>query len=137
MSDLLHHLRATTRNITSRDHLGQPARVLTAVRTYNAPMEDVWDALTNGERIPRWFLPISGDLRVGGHYQFEGNAGGEVLACEPPSLLRISWVMGEPSPDSFSEVEVRLTPVDGGTQFELVHTATVPLLLVRARQSDA
>jgi hypothetical protein len=34
--------------------------------------------------------------------------------------------MGEPTPDSFSEVQVRLSPVDGGTLFELEHTATVP-----------
>jgi hypothetical protein len=34
--------------------------------------------------------------------------------------------MGEPSPDTFSEVEVRLTTVDDGTLLELVHTSTVP-----------
>jgi uncharacterized protein YndB with AHSA1/START domain len=95
-------------------------------RTYKAEIEDVWDALTTAERINRWFLPVSGDLRLGGHYQFEGNAGGEILACEPPSLLRISWVMGEPTPESFSEVEVRLSRADAGTLFEMEHTAHVP-----------
>ncbi len=95
-------------------------------RTYTADIEDVWDALTTAERINRWLLPIIGDLKLGGHYQLEGNASGQILACEPPRLLRVSWVMGEPSPDSFSEVEVRLTPADAGTVFELEHTATVP-----------
>src|SRR5882724_8555264 len=28
-----------------------------------------WDAMTNAERIPRWFLPISADLRLSGRYQ--------------------------------------------------------------------
>ena len=95
-------------------------------RTYAADIEDVWDALTTAERINRLFLPMSGDLRLGGHYQFEGNAGGEILACEKPNLLRVSWVMGEPTPDNFSEVEVRLSQAGTGTLFEMEHTATVP-----------
>ena len=31
--------------------------------------------------------PISGDLRLGGRYQLQGNAGGEILVCEPPQHL--------------------------------------------------
>jgi uncharacterized protein YndB with AHSA1/START domain len=81
----------------------------------------VWAAITEAERINRWFLPISGDLRLGGHYQFEGIASGEILACEPPVALRISWVLGEPSPETTSEVDVRLSSADGGTLFELTH----------------
>ncbi|OEU96027.1 polyketide cyclase, partial [Streptomyces abyssalis] len=61
----------------------------------------------------------------GGHYQLEGNAGGEILKCEPPRLLKVSWVMGE-SP-GLSEVEVRLTPGgEGETVLELEHVAVVP-----------
>ncbi len=95
-------------------------------RTYPADVAQVWDALTTAERLGRWFLPVSGDLRLGGQYQFEGNAGGEILECEPPHRVRVSWVMGEKAPDSFSEVVVRLAPVEAGTSFELEHTATVP-----------
>lgn len=97
-------------------------------RTYDAAVEDVWDACTNGERIPRWFLPVSGDLRLGGSYQLEGNAGGEILRCEPPRLLKITWVYGEDVTEKdISEVEVRLAPnAGGGTDFELEHTAVVP-----------
>src|SRR5512134_446213 len=97
-------------------------------RDYEAPIEDVWDALTNPERIGRWFLPISGEYRVGGRYQFEGNAGGEIVACERPHRLRVTWVYGEVTSDAdVSEVEVRLSAVDGGaTRFELEHTAIVP-----------
>ena len=79
--------------------------------TYDAPIEDVWDALTDPERIGRWFLPISGDYRLGGRYQFEGNAGGEIVACERPHRLRVTWVYGEAaSPADVSEVELRLSP---------------------------
>src|SRR4029077_2211796 len=80
-------------------------------RHFDTPIEDVWDALTNPERIGRWFLPISGDYRLGGRFQFEGNAGGEIVACERPHRLRVSWVYGEvSSPADVSEVVLRLTP---------------------------
>ena len=86
------------------------ARVVRLSRTYDAPIEDVWDAVTSAERISRWFLPISGDLHVGGHYQLEGNAGGEVLVCDEPNRFRVTWVFGDASdPASVSELEVRLT----------------------------
>jgi uncharacterized protein YndB with AHSA1/START domain len=126
VKDVMEHLAAVTRQTGSATTPAGEGRTVALRRIYRADAEQVWDALTTAERISRWFLPISGELKLGGHYQFEGNAGGEILACEPPRLLRVSWVMGEPSPENFSEVEVRLTPVDGGTQFELVHTATVP-----------
>ncbi|MFI7643916.1 SRPBCC family protein [Nonomuraea sp. NPDC049400] len=99
-------------------------KTLVLRRHYDAEVEDVWDACTDAERLRRWFLPVSGDLRVGGTYQLEGNAGGEILRCEPPSLLKVSWLFGE-NP-GFSEVEVRLSAQDGGTLFELRHSAEVP-----------
>ncbi|MDF2711686.1 MAG: hypothetical protein K0R62_7338 [Nonomuraea muscovyensis] len=100
-------------------------KTVTITRTYDAAVEDVWDACTDPERISRWFLPVTGDLRPGGHYQLQDNAGGEILHCEPPRLLKITWIMGE-SPGR-SEVEVRLTPGEGETtDFELRHTAEVP-----------
>ncbi|NUW38650.1 SRPBCC family protein [Nonomuraea rhodomycinica] len=100
-------------------------KTVTISRRYEAAVEDVWDACTDPERIARWFLPVSGDFRVGGHYQLQGNAGGEILRCEPPGLLKVSWVMGDAP--GLSEVEVRLT-AEGkdSTLFELRHVATVP-----------
>jgi uncharacterized protein YndB with AHSA1/START domain len=91
-------------------------------RRYAAPPEDVWDACTDPERIGRWFLPVTGDLRLGGSYQLQGNAGGTILRCEAPRLLRVTWVFGEGAP---SEVEVRLAEADGDTLFELEHSSIV------------
>jgi uncharacterized protein YndB with AHSA1/START domain len=105
---------------TTRD--GKPARAVVAERTYPATADEVWDALTNAERIPRWLLPVSGDLRLGGHYQLEGNAGGEITACEPPRHLAVTWMFG----DMTSWVDVALTASgDDGTRLRLEHTALV------------
>ena len=88
-------------------------------RSYDAAIADVWQACTDPARLRRWFLPVSGDLRVGGRYQLQGNAGGEILACEAPGLLRVSWGMGDGQP---SEVTVRLSAIDAATtEFELEH----------------
>ena len=82
---------AIRREIRDTTRGGKPARVLVAERSYPAPAGDVWDALTNPDRIPRWLVPISGDLRLGGRYQLEGNAGGTIETCEPPRHLGVTW----------------------------------------------
>src|SRR3546814_4343737 len=44
----------------SRD--GVPTKIAVATRTYPTDQADLWDAVTNPDRIPRWFLPVSGEL---------------------------------------------------------------------------
>ncbi len=115
-------LGAVIREVASREHLGKPARVVTATRNYDTTIDDLWDALTGAERIPRWFLPISGDLKLGGRYQFAGNAGGEITRCEPPRLLSVTWEYG----GGVSWLTVTLADdASGGTRLELEHTAHV------------
>jgi uncharacterized protein YndB with AHSA1/START domain len=101
---------------------GEETRTVTLVQTYASDVADVWDACTNAERIPRWFLPVTGDLRLGGRYQLEGNAGGVIEECEPPTRFRATWEFG----DGMSWIEVRLT-AEGAerTRLELAHTAPV------------
>ncbi|MFE0628547.1 SRPBCC domain-containing protein [Streptomyces sp. NPDC058864] len=123
--NIVDEINAIHRATGNRDVSGEEARTVLLRRTYDAIVEDVWDACTTAERIGRWFLPVTGDLRLGGQYQLQGNAGGEVLRCEPPKLLRVSWVMG--GAPGFSEVEVRLTAQDEErTVLELEHVAVVP-----------
>ena len=112
MIDIVKQIEAVQREVGSGTLAAGEGHAVRLRRTYDASMEEVWDALTDPERIGRWFLPISGDYRLGGRYQFEGNAGGEILACERPRRLRASWVYGEvSSPADVSEVELRLTSV--------------------------
>lgn len=110
-----------TREIRSGSRDGKPTKIAVARRRYAAERPDVWDALTNAERIPRWFLPVSGDLAVGGRYQLEGNAGGVVESCQQPESFAVTWEFG----GMVSWVQVHLSEADGGTTLELVHEAHV------------
>ena len=126
--DIVHEIEAVQREVGRGRIAAGEGRSLRLHRTYDAQIEDVWDALTSAERITRWFLPITGDLHVGGRYQLEGNAGGQILVCEPPQRFRLTWAYGETaSPADVSELEVRLTESeDGTTALDLEHTAIVP-----------
>jgi len=122
MDDILNLIGAVDREVVNRTYLGAPARAVVCTRTYDADLGDVWDALTSAERIPRWLLPISGDLRAGGRYRLDGNAEGEILECEPPTQLAVTW---EYDGDT-SWVEVTLTEdPSGGTRLRLEHIARV------------
>lgn len=111
-----------TRELRRGERDGAPTRIAVARREYATTPEDLWNALTDPERIPRWFLPISGELRVGGRYALEGNASGTVEACDAPRRFALTWeMMGAPS-----WVTVTLAPTASGTELELVHEAHVP-----------
>ena len=126
MSDIVDQINDIRRQVGSRTVAEGEARTIVLRRTYDATAEDVWDACTDPERISRWFLPVSGDLKLGGHYQLEGNAGGDILTCEGPNRLRVTWVYGDPTAPP-SEVDVRLTPAgEGSTVLEMEHIAIVP-----------
>lgn len=128
MIDIVRAIEAVTREVGEGRIPAGVGRRIRLERDYDAPIEDVWDALTTPARIGRWFLPISGDYRLGGRYQFEGNAGGQIVACERPHRLKVTWVYGETGSEAdVSELELRLSAVDvETTRFELEHTAVVP-----------
>ncbi|WP_248958045.1 SRPBCC family protein [Sphaerisporangium perillae] len=122
MIDVTQQINAVRRQVGSRTLEAGEARSVTISQTYDTTVEDLWDACTDAERIARWFLPISGDLRLHGRYQFEGNAGGVVERCDPPKSFAATWEFGGDT----SWIEVRLSPEpDGRARFELEHTAIV------------
>ncbi len=118
--DVEGNLKAVERSVSSLERDGQPARAVTLSRSYPTTVEDLWDAVTNGERIARWFLPVSGELELGGRYQLEGNAGGLITACERASHFALTWEFGE----DVSWVEVGfLEDGPGRARLTLTHTA--------------
>lgn len=100
MIDSSHQISAVRRTLGDRVIDAKDARVLTISQVYDTDVDDLWDACTNAERIPRWFLPVSGELKLGGHYQLEGNAGGTVERCEPPHSFAATWGSATPSAGS-------------------------------------
>jgi uncharacterized protein YndB with AHSA1/START domain len=115
--DIVHQISAISRQVAADTETA----TVTLERRYPAAVSDVWDAITDPDRVRRWFLPLTGDLRPGGTFQLEGNAGGEVISCEPPRHLAVTFG-GESS-----LVDVRLSA--DGQQTLLILEHSVPLSL--------
>ena len=121
MIDVTQQINAVQRQVGTRVLEAGEARTVIISQSYDAAIEDVWDACTNPERIPRWFLPITGELKVGGRYQLQGNAGGTIERCDPPTSFAATWEFG----GQVSWIEVRLVAEPGGTRLVLDHIALV------------
>lgn len=122
MIDVDHQINAVRRTVGTRTLEAGEARVVTLGQTYATGIDDMWEACTSAERIPRWFLPVSGELKVGGRYQLEGNADGEILSCDPPEAFSATWEFG----GEISWINLKLTAEGPDrTRFELEHVAHV------------
>jgi uncharacterized protein YndB with AHSA1/START domain len=120
MIDVTGQISAVRREVSGRILEAGQARIVTVTRSYRAELADIWDACTSPERIPRWFLPVSGQLREGGRYQLTGNAGGTITRCDPPHGFDATWEMGGDT----SWIELRLADEGNGqTLFQLHHIA--------------
>jgi uncharacterized protein YndB with AHSA1/START domain len=90
-------------------------------RHYDTSPDDLWEACTEPERLARWFAPVSGDLRAGGHFTIHFDDADtpvcRVVLCEAPARLVWEWPLGEVT--SLVTVEVR---ADGdGSRLVLRH----------------
>ena len=98
------------------------------VRDYADPVEDVWSAITESERLARWLGTWTGDPATGfvelRMTAEEGSAAQRVaiLECEPPRRL----VVETPSPDGAWHLTVTLDPVRQGTRLVFVHRLAEP-----------
>jgi len=121
-SDIPSLVGAVVRRVEDRERDGTPVRVVVASRRYDTDRDDLWDALTNPERLPRWFLPVTGDLKLGGRYQLQGNAGGQITECAPPERLAVTWEFGP----QVTWVTVELAAEgDDATRLTLEHMAPI------------
>lgn len=120
MIDVDAQIQAVRRHVGTRTLEPGEARTLRISQTYATSAEDLWEVCTDPERIARWFLPVSGELREGGHYALEGNASGTITACDPPRRFDATWEMGGQT----SWIVVTVEPAaDGGATFTLEHLA--------------
>jgi uncharacterized protein YndB with AHSA1/START domain len=107
---------------------------------YDTDIDDLWSAVTEPERLARWWGRVEGDLRPGGDIRlFVESAGldstGHVEACEPPRRFRVtsresdeSWAGSSPdAPPPFDSVtEVTLTPA-GDQTILVIEISGMPL----------
>lgn len=122
MIEVTGQINAVERRVGSRVLPEGDARVVTVSQRYRTDIDDLWQACTTAERLARWFVPVSGELVLGGQFQVEGNASGTVERCDPPKSFAATWEFG----GSVSWIEVRLTAEpDGWTRLELEHVVPV------------
>jgi uncharacterized protein YndB with AHSA1/START domain len=119
--DIAEQIGAISREVTQQQTESGETVAVTLQRRYPADQADVWEAITDPERVRRWFLPITGDLREGGSFQLEGNANGDIITCEAPRHLVVTF--GHAS----SIVDVVLSSDDDHTLLKLTHSVPVEL----------
>ena len=99
---------------------------------FPADPAEVWEALTEPERLEEWFATeVELDLQPGGEGVFRWGDGDErratVREAEPEERLVLDW-------DDGGEVVVELEQVDGGTRVHVVETS--PHAAARPRPSS-
>jgi uncharacterized protein YndB with AHSA1/START domain len=119
--NIAHQIGATSREVEQQRTEGGEIVAVTLQRRYPAELPDVWQAITDPERVRRWFLPLTGELHEGGNFQLEGHAAGDIVTCEPPRHLVVTFG-GESS-----IVDVTLSGEGDQTVLKLTHSVPVEL----------
>src|ERR1041385_7199869 len=91
-----------------------------------APIDRVWRAFSDPEVLRLWYIPRIEAFEAwpGGRVEFliphaNGAVVGEVLEVEAPR--RLTWREGPGLLPGTTEITVRLTPVERGTEIHHVH----------------
>lgn len=109
------------------------ARVAVFTRTYETTVTDLWDACTNPDRLRRWYVPVTGDLRLGGSFQQVNMGTGTIVACDPPHRLKLSLGGG------VDEIELSLSrgASEDTATLELQHATTLDSHTIGGQMYDA
>jgi uncharacterized protein YndB with AHSA1/START domain len=99
----------------------------TIVRTFDATVQQVWDAWTDPDELARWLQApretFEVNLRPDGRYRYTlvnestGDrypTGGAYLVVEPPTRLDFSWGYPDASPEESMLISLRLAPEGSG-----------------------
>ena len=105
---------------------------------FDTAIDDLWAAITDPDRLARWYGQVEGDLRPGGAFRvyIEANdieSAGRVEACEPPRRLRVttretdeSYRKGQGTPPFDATIEATLT-ADGDQTLLVIELQGMPL----------
>ncbi|MAU71665.1 MAG: ATPase [Pseudozobellia sp.] len=94
---------------------------------FNAPKKDVWEAMTNSEKMKIWYFPQLKEFipKVGYEFKFEDSADTYrkkwvVTKINIPDTLAHSWAYK--GYQGVSEVTFDLFSTDSGTKIRITHT---------------
>ena len=110
-------LGAPFREVVTGERDGSRTHIVRASRSYPTTPADLWSALTDKERVRRWFANVTGEFKLGGRFSIEGNADGDIVTCEPPRLLALTWEFG----GNTSWVNVKIEESGEGALLTLEH----------------
>ncbi len=106
---------------------------------FAAPIERVWQALTDAAMIERWLMSTSGfEARVGARFSLgegpradcSGHVECEVLELSPPRRMVWSWRAAEDP--ATTRLLIELEPSEQGTRLTLRHTGEADERTVRS-----
>lgn len=104
---------------------------------YDTDIDDLWSAITDPERLARWFGEVDGELSQRGQFRVHiadaGDRTGQVEACEPPQRLVVttretdeSYRRGQGVPPFDAVWEITLT-ADGDRTILVIEVEGMPL----------
>ena len=91
-------------------------------RVFDAPIEDVWELVTDSDRIEEWLGVADVELRPGGRFRLLEMGGqgiaGVILTLEPPNVIEYTWDSAEWTGGT---VRYQLSEDGGGTRLVFTH----------------
>ncbi len=102
-------------------------RVLNKSIYLKASKADVWDYLTQPDKLAKWFHPPKTPLQEGEKLEMFGAESGDlliwgkVIKADPPDYLEYTFTVG-PMGEATSTVKWHLSEVAGGTRLTLEHS---------------
>ncbi len=99
--------------------------------TLNAPVFQVFDALTNPERLAGWWgQAVLVEAEVGGRYETTlpvGRVEGTITAIDGPQTLYFTWPLPAEGISVVTSVHYDLTPMGPQTVVHVAHRAPKPV----------
>lgn len=86
---------------------------------YTNPIAEVWDSITQPQRLADWFGTVTGDLRTGGSFAVEDRGvTGTIQYCDRHRAIQLEWTENERT----GKVAVAVTTGVTGTSVTVRHT---------------
>ena len=100
-------------------------------------IEDLWGAITDPDRLAKWYGEVEGELAQGGQFRLRitlsGERAGQVEACEPPQRLLLTMRDPDRQPGQPEQTVIEVQLFADGAQTKLVwETRGMPVDLLPA-----